>query len=914
MGTISSTIKLIDNMSATLTKISGNVDALKKNLNKVGDEQSTFDNFSFSTFLENAKSAGDQVAAIGRNMSIALTLPLIKLGKSSYDAYKDHESAMTGVRKTVDATEEEFAQLESDLVNISQTTPSGFTEAAKVMEMAGQLGIPTEKLTDFTKAYIDLQESTNISGEQGAADLARFMNVTGEDITNTAKLGGVIVDLGNNFATTEQEILNMATRMGATAELAGFSATDILAFSTALSSVGIRAEAGGSAAGKLMKKMQLAAEVGGEVGDMLNSQDILLNSKTVNGVVVDTYLPKFENGLGFSSWMYTASKDYKSTVADTLGITADALQEYADNWLLFDQFSEVMGITGEEFLSGWKDDPAESLLSFFEGLGNLDPETGNSVLAQLAEMDITEIRLSNLVAAMAGNNELFDQALETARQQYDTETEINALAEEANKRYATTESQDQMLANQWENTLSNFGDNVKTAIEPAKEAVQSLLESFNGLSEVDQQKIVNLIGALTITGPALFLLGKTVSLVSSLATALTKISSLGGISGAMKGATQTATTTATTAGTSWLAQKLGGASQIASMLGSTTTGVYFDWFFNNTSLGRTLTGKQTFEDLKNDFADYTQSVEKNVETFGSDWANNPIVKFFQEGFETNGKNAMSLWDSIFGYETRTGTETERIQAMQSLLDLYQEYGDTWMQTPEYESVISSANEAFEGEYYLLDQYIDKMMEAGNIDWLTTPATDAATETVESTESIMNESAGASIGANFDAGIAGAISSGASSVISAAVAMVTEAIAAANAAAGIASPSKKTYWAGEMLIKGYTNAISKGESAVSKAMQNTISSAWDNISYFAGIENDQLVDDDAEIQISDSDIQKIRSLAEREAINEFTTAQVTVEFGGITNNVNKNTDLDEMLSYIEDQVTERLEAAAEGVYS
>lgn len=57
------------------------------------------------------------------------------------------------------------------------------------------------------------------------------------------KLGSVIVALGNNFATTESDIVQMATRLAASGELAGLSEAQIMALSTAMSSVGIEAEA-----------------------------------------------------------------------------------------------------------------------------------------------------------------------------------------------------------------------------------------------------------------------------------------------------------------------------------------------------------------------------------------------------------------------------------------------------------------------------------------------------------------------------------------------------------------------------------------------------------------------------------------------------------------------------------------------
>ena len=55
------------------------------------------------------------------------------------------------------------------------------------------------------------------------------------------------------------------------------------------------------------------------------------------------------------------------------------------------------------------------------------------------------------------------------------------------------------------------------------------------------------------------------------------------------------------------------------------------------------------------------------------------------------------------------------------------------------------------------------------------------------------------------------------------------------------------------------------------------------------------------------------LAEREAINRFTTAEIVVDMGGITNQINKLDDLDGIVTRILDGVNEAVEIAAEGVH-
>lgn len=203
---------------------------------------------------DSIKHVGDRIAGIGQSLTTTVTMPIVGAFGASAKAAMDWETAFTGVQKTVDATDAEYQQLATNIKKMATETASSANDIAGVMEIAGQLGITgVDGLTTFTKTMVELGDTTNLSAEDAATALARFMNITGENSTDVDKLGSAIVDLGNNFATSESEIVEMSTRLASAGTIAGLSSTDILALATAMSSVGIQAEAGGTAMSQTLK-------------------------------------------------------------------------------------------------------------------------------------------------------------------------------------------------------------------------------------------------------------------------------------------------------------------------------------------------------------------------------------------------------------------------------------------------------------------------------------------------------------------------------------------------------------------------------------------------------------------------------------------------------------------------------------
>lgn len=229
-------------------------------------------------------AAGKIKSAVSTGMK-ATGAAVIAGGAASLKASISFESAFAGVKKTVNATDKELSTMRKDILNMSKEMPTSANEIAGVAEAAGQLGIKTKNIAGFSKTMVMLGDSTNMSADTAATSLARLANITRMPQTQFGRLGSVIVDLGNNLATTEQEITDMALRLAGAGHQVGMSEADILSFAGALSSVGIEAEAGGTAFSTLMSKMNLATTKG---GDELN------DFAKVSGMTADQFKKAFK--------------------------------------------------------------------------------------------------------------------------------------------------------------------------------------------------------------------------------------------------------------------------------------------------------------------------------------------------------------------------------------------------------------------------------------------------------------------------------------------------------------------------------------------------------------------------------------------------------------------------------------------
>jgi len=435
---------------------------------------------------EKMKMVGDKMSAAGSALTASVTAPIVAAAGFSVKAAMDFESAFAGVRKTVDATEEELSSLEQGIRDLSKEVPASALEISAVAEAAGQLGIQTPNILEFSEAMIAMGEATNLTSDEASTSLAQFANITQMDQSNFERLASSIVAVGNAGASTEKDVTNMALRLAGAGNQVGMSEADIVGLAASLADVGIEAEAGGTAFSKVMIQMQLAASTGTKAGDVLKKTGMSLRD-----------LEMFADA---------DAKGFKA-MAHSMGYTAEELKGFMDASKSLDAFSKATGISAEEFKKAYEKDAVGAIQLFVKNLATAG-DRGEDAITILEEMGITEVRMRDALLRSAGAGDKLAGSIALSNKAW---KENNALSNEAAKRYETNESKMKMARNRITDAAMTIGQQLLPVVADLVDDVAKAAEAFGKLDPEMQKTALVALGVAAAIGPV----AKTLGVVTS---------------------------------------------------------------------------------------------------------------------------------------------------------------------------------------------------------------------------------------------------------------------------------------------------------------------------------------------------------------------------------------------------------------
>jgi phage tail tape measure protein, TP901 family len=454
----------IERENAKLTAMEGQLRSVQQALIAVGKENSFANRINkFGDGLiksgDKIKNFGDNVSSLGGKLTTGLTLPLVASVGMVTKAAVDYESAFAGVKKTVDETATvSYKNLSDGIRQMAKELPASAVEIANVAEVAGQLGIKAEDILTFSRTMIDMGESTNLSAEEAATAIAKIANILGLTSDEYGRFGASVVDLGNNFATTERDIVEMTNRLAAGGKLAGLTAPDILGLATAMSSVGIEAEAGGTA------MTQTLTAIGNAV------------SLTGKGAADDLNL-----------------------IAKTAGMTSEEFQQ---------AWKEKPVVALQSFIKGLKDAQDKGV--------NM-----NAILAQLGMTGIRQSNmLKSLALASDKMGDAVDRSNKAWKENTALTNEANKRYETTESQLKMFKNQVTDLAIEFGGPLLKALRDGLTAAKPWIDTLAKMAKQFSSMSEEQQRNVLKWAALTAGAGPALSILGKGFGIIGNLTKAL----------------------------------------------------------------------------------------------------------------------------------------------------------------------------------------------------------------------------------------------------------------------------------------------------------------------------------------------------------------------------------------------------------
>lgn len=217
-----------------------------------------------SESVSSVSRVSGHLAVLGGALSYNLT-PLVRsIGQSAMQSAQDVDSAYRDMRKTVNGTESDFEALKQSALDFSTTHVTSADQILSIQAMGGELGIATDRLDEFAQTVSNVEVATNLSSDEAATALGQLSNITKDTAGNLSGFGDALVRLGNNGASTEEQIVDVAKRIGSMGSIVGMSTPDILAWSSTIASTGQNAEAAGTAIAKTMSDIEGAVSSGGD--------------------------------------------------------------------------------------------------------------------------------------------------------------------------------------------------------------------------------------------------------------------------------------------------------------------------------------------------------------------------------------------------------------------------------------------------------------------------------------------------------------------------------------------------------------------------------------------------------------------------------------------------------------------------
>ncbi len=353
--------------------------------------------------------------------------------------------------------------------------------------LAVGLGASAKAAIDWESAWAGVAKTVDGSAEQMSAlqgelremttqlpathgEIAAVAEAAGALGVETASIGSftrTMIDLGETTNLTADQA---ATSFARIANVMGTSQSDFDRMGSTIVALG---NAGASTEAEIAEMAQRLAAAGTIAG--LSEADVFAFAESLAAVGVEAEA----GGTAFSK-VFTSIRDAVLDGSDKLQV-----------------FAQTAGMSISEFSALFREDAAEAIVSFVEGLGDVSA-AGQSTTAIFDDLGLADQRLMRALLATGEASDYVRHQVLLANGAWDENT---ALMTEAEKRYETTAAKLEVARNQVVDLGVDIGGVLLPAVAKAADGASNLIRGFSEMPSVLKVAGTGVAGiSATLTG------------------------------------------------------------------------------------------------------------------------------------------------------------------------------------------------------------------------------------------------------------------------------------------------------------------------------------------------------------------------------------------------------------------------------
>src|SRR5690606_15996071 len=228
-------------------KVGADIKDLKKNLSEGQNAAQRF---------------ADGMGSMGRQLSVAATLPILAMGAASLKTAGDFEAAMNRVQAVSGATASEFRALQAQAQQLGATTRYSSSQAADAMGFLAMAGLRVNEILGAMPGTLQLAASANLDLARSADIVTNILTGYGLAVEELGRANDVLV---RTFTRTNVDLSMLGESfryVGPVAKSAGVAFEETAAAIGLMGNAGIQGSmAGTSLRGAITRLLKPTAEV-----------------------------------------------------------------------------------------------------------------------------------------------------------------------------------------------------------------------------------------------------------------------------------------------------------------------------------------------------------------------------------------------------------------------------------------------------------------------------------------------------------------------------------------------------------------------------------------------------------------------------------------------------------------------------